>query len=104
MAVEKPLDPLADRAKSAAPSEYNRQTMKTVITITMLVAAAITAQAEPRDRHNRNYILRRQQAYAVQGTPTSRLIIGRREIDIYRAPGGRGHIMFEGDYMIGVTR
>lgn len=37
-----------------------------------------------RDRDNKNYILRRQQAYEVEGTPTSRLIIGKREIDIYR--------------------
>jgi hypothetical protein len=77
--------------------------MKTLLTI-MLVVLAITAQAEPRQREQRNYILRRQQAYAVQGTPTQRLIIGRREIDIYRAPGGHGHLLFECDHMIGVTR
>jgi hypothetical protein len=79
--------------------------MKKLIAIAMLVVMAFgLAQGEPRQREHRNYILRRQQAYAVQGTPTSRLIIGRREIDIYRAPDGNGHIMFEGDHMIGVTR
>ena len=52
-----------------------------------IILAAFTlglAQAEPR-RHerNKNYILRRQQVYPGLGVPTSRLIIGRREIDIY---------------------
>jgi hypothetical protein len=37
-----------------------------------------------RDDDNKNYILRRQEAYQVQGVPTSRLIIGKREIDFYR--------------------
>jgi hypothetical protein len=81
--------------------------VKRLLTTMMLIVMAIgLAQAEPRDRrkrHSPNYIIRRQQAYQVQGVPTGRLIIGRREIDIYRAPGG-GHLMFEGDYMIGVTR
>ena len=81
--------------------------MKRLLTIAVLITMAVgLAQAEPRGdrREHRNYILRRQQAYAVQGTPTSRLIIGRREIDIYRAPAGHGHLLFEGDHMIGVTR
>ena len=78
--------------------------MKTIVIAVLIAVAFELAQGEPRQREHRNYILRRQQAYAVQGTPTSRLIIGRREIDIYRALGGNGHIMFEGDHMIGVTR
>jgi hypothetical protein len=77
--------------------------MKT-LTMTMLFVFAIgLAQAEPRHRGQRNYILRRQQAYQVQGTPTSRLIIGKREIDIYRGPNGT-RLMFERDNLIGVTR
>ena len=62
-----------------------------------------TAQADDkgRERHERrehhNYILERQQAYQVQGVPTSRLIIGKREIDIY--PNG---LMFEGNHVVGV--
>jgi hypothetical protein len=70
----------------------------------ILVVAAPTAQAgetrQKRHHHrsdNRNYILRRQEAYQVQGVPTSRLIIGRREIDVY--PNG---MMFEGDNLVGV--
>lgn len=58
-------------------------------------------QAEPRQskERNRNYILRRQEAGLVQGTPTSRLIIGKREIDVYR-----NGLMFEGDHVVGVSR
>ena len=73
--------------------------MKHMRTIAIAVLIAVTlgmAQAEPRHR-NRNYILRRQQAGQVSGTPTSRLIIGKREIDIYR-----NGLMFEGDNVVGV--
>jgi hypothetical protein len=64
----------------------------------LLVAATLcTAQAEPRERGNRNYILRRQQIYPGLGVPTSRLIIGRREIDIYR-----NGMMFERDHLVGI--
>jgi hypothetical protein len=75
--------------------------LKTALLI--LVIAAPAAQAgEQRKRHHhrsdyRNYILRRQEAYQVQGVPTSRLIIGRREIDVYR-----NGMMFEGDNLVGV--
>lgn len=66
------------------------------IAIVWLLASAV--HGEPRRHHeSRNYILRRQQAYQVQGVPTSRLIIGKREIDIY--PNG---LMFEGDHVVGV--
>ena len=73
------------------------------IVVLALVALSVTTRADDR-RHcsptrekNKNYILRRQQAYQVQGVPASRLIIGKREIDIY--PNG---MMFEGDHLIGV--
>ena len=79
--------------------------MKTMITIAML-CTAITAQADDRRQHDQhenrkshNYIIERQQAYQVQGVPTSRLIIGRREIDIY--PNG---LMFEGNQLVGVKQ
>jgi hypothetical protein len=78
--------------------------METMMTVLFIALALGMAQADPpRNREQQNYILRRQQAYAVQGTPTQRLIIGRREIDVYRAPGG-GHVMFERDHMVGATR
>lgn len=77
--------------------------MKTLLTITMLIAAALSAQADDRRNRDRkehhNYILERQQAYQVQGVPTSRLIIGKREIDIYR-----DGTMFEGNNVVGVRR
>jgi hypothetical protein len=56
-------------------------------------------KAKPAARSESNYILRRQQAYQVQGVPTSRLIIGKRDIDIY--PNG---LIFEGDHVVGETR
>ena len=69
--------------------------------IALTGATVATAQAEPRQstERNRNYILRRQQAYQVQGVPTSRLIIGKREIDVY--PNG---LMFEKDHVVGVVK
>jgi hypothetical protein len=76
-----------------------RKPMKHMRTIAIAVLIAVTlgmTQAEPRHR-NRNYILRRQEAGQVSGTPTSRLIIGKREIDIYR-----NGLMFEGDNVVGV--
>jgi hypothetical protein len=76
--------------------------MKTLTAITFALAFVCAAQAddkcerqERRDSHN--YIIERQQAYQVQGVPTDRLIIGRREIDIY--PNG---LMFEGNHVVGV--
>lgn len=74
-------------------------TMKTLITAVLILLMLGMAQAEPRQPkgRNHNYILRRQEAGQVQGVPTSRLIIGKREIDIY--PNG---LMFEGDHVVGV--
>jgi len=71
-------------------------------TALLIVATITTAQAEPRQRHaehNRNYILRRQEAGLVSGVPTTRRIIGKREIDIYR-----NGLMFEGDNVVGVVK
>ena len=70
-----------------------------VLKTALMVATVATAQAEPRQstKHNRNYILRRQEAGLVSGVPTMRRIIGKREIDIY--PNG---LMFEGDHVVGV--
>lgn len=80
--------------------------MKTVIAIVAFVAVVlVTAQADDRRRSNyrrerqHNYIIERQQAYQVQGVPTSRLIIGKREIDIY--PNG---LMFEGNNVVGIRK
>ena len=75
----------------------------------LMVATAATAQADDRDRcerrhENHNYIIERQQAGLVQGVPTTRRIIGRREIDGYRLPNNGGHIWFEGDHVVGITR
>lgn len=67
--------------------------------VLLLIVGSV--QAEPCKSHkshkSRNYILRRQEAYQVQGVPTSRIIIGKRQIDVY--PNG---LMFEGDNVVGV--
>jgi hypothetical protein len=73
-----------------------------IIAIAVLILLTLgMAQAEPRQstERNRNYILRRQQAGLVTGTPTTRRIIGKREIDIYR-----NGLMFERDNVVGVTK
>jgi hypothetical protein len=71
--------------------------------IALIGATVATAQAEPRQRQsterNRNYILRRQQLIPGLGTPSHRLIIGKREIDVYR-----NGLMFERDNVVGVTK
>jgi hypothetical protein len=67
------------------------------IIVLALVAITTVQGGDRRGQHNKNYILRRQEAYQVQGVPTSRLIIGKREIDVY--PNG---MMFEKDNLVGV--
>jgi hypothetical protein len=84
-----------------------RKRIKKLLTLTLLALLALSAKADdhrktkPAARRDAepNYILRRQEAYQVQGVPTDRLIIGKREIDIY--PNG---LMFEGDHVVGITR
>jgi len=65
----------------------------------LIVALFSTAQAGDHNkrREHHNYIIERQQAMPGLGVPTERLIIGRREIDIYR-----NGLMFEGDNVVGV--
>ena len=77
--------------------------MKTLLTTLLLIAATAFADDHNdkrrcrRHRHeNRNYIIERQETYQVEGVPTSRIIVGRREIDIY--PSGQ---RFEKDHMVG---
>ena len=71
----------------------------------LILATVVTAQADDRkrERHERheshNYIIERQQAGLVRGVPTSRLIIGRREIDIY--PNG---MRFERNNLVGFDK
>jgi hypothetical protein len=70
-----------------------------VLKTALIIATVATAQAEPRQstKLNRNYILRRQQVFPGLGTPTTRLIYGQREIDVYR-----NGLMFEGDHVVGL--
>jgi hypothetical protein len=82
--------------------------MKKLLTLTVLVLLALSVQADDRkrqktnersDSEHHNYIIERQQAYQVQGVPTSRLIIGKRELDVY--PTGE---MFEKNHLVGVKK
>jgi hypothetical protein len=85
----------------------NIEDMKKLITVATLIVLAIAIahaddkrRARRHERHeNRNYIIERQQAYQVRGTPTSRLIIGKREIDVYR-----DGTMFERNHVVGVRQ
>ena len=65
----------------------------------LIVATVATAQAEPRQskERNPNYILRRQQVVPGLGTLTTRLIYGKRDIDVYR-----NGLMFERDNVVGI--
>ncbi len=59
-----------------------------VAVVALAILSIATAYADER-RHNHkrehepNWILYRQEGYQEQGVPTSRIIVGRREIDIY---------------------
>ena len=70
-----------------------------ILIVTLLAFSATVASAGDRRRRQHNYIIERQQAYQVQGVPTNRLIIGKREIDIY--PNG---LMFERNNVVGVKK
>jgi hypothetical protein len=71
-----------------------------IVTPVRMLAATLHVRAgdnNDRDRDNdHNYIIERQQAYQVEGVPTSRIIDGDREIDIY----SNGQ-MFEGNQLVG---
>jgi|Kansoi200Nextera_1026148.scaffolds.fasta_scaffold16833_2 hypothetical protein len=82
--------------------------MRTIALLLVLMLVEL-AQAEPQilrqrrfwnhSERNRNYILRRQQVFIGLGTPTLRLIYGKREIDVYR-----NGLRFEKDNVVGVSR
>jgi hypothetical protein len=71
-------------------------------TALLIVTTVYTARADDHKRDHKehhNYIIERQQVYSGLGVPTSRLIRGKREIDIY--PNG---MMFEGNNLVGVRQ
>lgn len=61
------------------------KTITTALTALTLAASSLAGDNRERESHrsSRNYILERQEAGQVEGVPTSRRIIGRREIDVY---------------------
>ena len=79
--------------------------MKLLTTALLIIATLATGHADDRKRHeskrheSHNYIIERQQAYQVQGVPIRRLIIGKREIDIY--PDGS---MYEKNNLVGFSK
>ena len=85
--------------------------MQKLITIAMLVMVALSAQADDRrdrerqnNREHHDYIIERQQAGAVQGPPTDRMIIGTPPDRRLRRRTDGGQIWFEGNSVVGVTR
>jgi hypothetical protein len=87
-------------SKSKIELAFMRLLVAVLRTALLVVVIAGTAQAEPRkSERNKNYILRRQQVMPGLGTPTLRLINGKREIDIYR-----NGLMFEKDNVVGVSK
>lgn len=82
------------------------KTLAATAAVVMACASITGAQAGDDKRHCRrarqhNYIVERQLNYQVPSgsMPTDRLIIGRRQIDVY-SDGS----MFEGDHMVGVRK
>lgn len=77
--------------------------VKVTITALVVILSLGIAQADDRKpRHERrepNWILERQSTYQVEGVPTSRIIVGKREVDIY--PNG---LMFEKGNVVGVRK
>jgi hypothetical protein len=78
--------------------------MRIIATAVLLLMTLVElTQAEPREkrekREHHNWIIERQQAGLVRGVPTSRLIIGKREIDIY--PDGS---MYEKGNFVGFNK
>ncbi len=76
------------------------KTTHQILRITLLIVALFsTAQAGDHNkrREHHNYIIERQQAMPGLGVPTSRLIIGKREIDIYS-----NGLMFEKNNVVGI--
>jgi hypothetical protein len=84
-----------------------KTTMRIIATAVLILMTLGMTQAEPRKRQSKarerheshNYIIERQQAGLVRGVLTSRLIIGKREIDIY--PDGS---MYEKGNLVGFSK
>lgn len=71
------------REVSASPKPVATLIVAGVILLLMWLALRSCASASAKEPV-RNYILRRQQAYQVRGTPVSRLYVNGRVIDVYR--------------------
>jgi hypothetical protein len=101
-------DEISERARQAAYKAWetmrsrNLRRALTVLVGILTLCAALSAQADDHRHRERershNWIIERQTNYQVpsSSTPSDRIIVGRREIDIY----SNGQ-MFEGDHMVG---
>jgi hypothetical protein len=92
-------------------SSNDANKMKKLLIPTVLALLAISVQADDHRKTNdrsrsehHNYIIERQEAYQVQGPPTDRMIIGKRQIDGYRDYRTDTTLWFEGYHVVGVTR
>jgi len=82
--------------------------MMAILIIIVILLGVRCALADDRDRRERdtrthNWILERQSAYMVEGPPTDRILVGKREIDGYRQRDGT-RVWYERDHVVGVTR
>jgi hypothetical protein len=87
---------------SRAMTALSRITKQSGIALLLLVLISTAYADDKRKMHGSahsepNWIIKRQTDYQVQGVPTSRMIIGKREIDVY--PNG---LMFEKGNVVGV--
>jgi len=87
--------------------------MKTKLAVaSLLIAGAVSIAGQDEKRcggahthgiqprsSDHNWIIERQEAYQIQGTPSARIISGGREIDVYS-----NGLMFEGGVVVGVKR
>jgi hypothetical protein len=75
------------------------RTLTTSLLLFLTLGMLARGEARQLKERNHNYILRCQQAGLVSGVPTTRRIIGKREIDIYR-----NGLMFERDHVVGLGK
>jgi len=110
------IDDHNQRASLSAPMDRRQQLVKVaglavsaieafdrrIGTVLVVISCALAMSAHAGDdtrrscdrrSDNKNYIIRRQQAYSVRGTPSLRLYIGGRKIDVYHDGS-----MFERDH------
>jgi hypothetical protein len=89
----------AHMPQAAKRGDVLRVAQALTLALIMLATTAWAGDNRKHERSSADYILRRQESGAVEGTPSVRRIIGKREIDVYR-----NGLMFEKDSVVGVAK